>query len=123
MGSISPPQLRRIPVDAPIEDFIDAIKIDGGCICTNYIPPETVAQANAEVKPFLDADKPWQVRIVLKQRAMHPTDQNSRASFSPQRQDAVTDFSGEAQHAVRSSSCTLSTRYRPSSKCRLSLLI
>jgi hypothetical protein len=52
MGSISPPQLRRIPVDAPIEEFIEAIKKDGGCICTNYVTPEEVAQANVEVKHF-----------------------------------------------------------------------
>lgn len=62
MGSIEKPTLRRIPVDAAIEVFIDAIKKDGGCICTNYVTPEVVATANAEVKPFLDADKPWQVR-------------------------------------------------------------
>ncbi|MAD81634.1 MAG: hypothetical protein CL912_01610 [Deltaproteobacteria bacterium] len=60
MGSITKPTLRRINVDAPIEDFIEAIKKDGGCICTNYVSPAEVAQANAEVKPFLDADKPWQ---------------------------------------------------------------
>ena len=60
MGSITKPTLRRINVDAPIEDFIEAIKKDGGCICTNYVSPEEVAQANVEVKPFLDADKPWQ---------------------------------------------------------------
>lgn len=61
MGSITKPTLRRINVDAPIEDFIEAIKKDGGCICMNYVSPEEVAQANAEVKPYLDADKPWQV--------------------------------------------------------------
>ena len=61
MGSISHPQLRRIPVGAPIEEFIDAITKDGGCICTNFSTLEEVTQANAEVKPFLDTDKPWQV--------------------------------------------------------------
>lgn len=61
MGSIERPQLQRIPVDAPIEEFIEAIKKDGGCICTGYVTAEDVAAANAEVKPFLDADKPWQV--------------------------------------------------------------
>lgn len=65
MGSIERPTLQRINVDAPIEEFIGAIKRDGGCICTNYITPETVAQANAEVQPFLDADKPWQVSSLL----------------------------------------------------------
>jgi hypothetical protein len=61
MGSIERPSLRRIPVTAPIQDFIDVITKDGGCICTDYVSPEEVARANAEVKPYLDADKPWQV--------------------------------------------------------------
>lgn len=61
MGSVEKPSLQRIPVDAPIEVFIEAIKKDGGCICVNYVSPEDIAAANAEVKPFLDADKPWQV--------------------------------------------------------------
>lgn len=65
MGSVEKASLQRIPVDAPIEIFIDAIKKDGGCICTNYVSPEDIAAANAEVKPFLDADKPWQVRKIL----------------------------------------------------------
>jgi hypothetical protein len=65
MGSVERPLLKRINVDARIEEFIDAIKKYGGCICTNYITTEVVAQANAEVQPFLDADKPWQVIIWL----------------------------------------------------------
>ncbi|KAE8454313.1 hypothetical protein EG329_005238 [Mollisiaceae sp. DMI_Dod_QoI] len=63
MGSIEKPTLQRIPVDAPIEVFIETIKKDGGCICTNYVSPEDIATANAEVKPFLDADKPWQGKL------------------------------------------------------------
>lgn len=61
MDSITGPQLKRLPVDAPIEEFITAITRDGGCICTNYVTPKEVSEANAEVKPFLDANKPWQV--------------------------------------------------------------
>lgn len=61
MVPIPKPTLQRIPVNAPIEKFIAAIKKDGGCICTDFVTPEDVATANAEVKPFLDADKPWQV--------------------------------------------------------------
>jgi hypothetical protein len=61
MGSIEKPTLKRIPVDAPIEDFINAIKKDGGCICTGYVTKEDVETANAEVKPWLEKDKPWQV--------------------------------------------------------------
>jgi len=63
MIPISKPTLQRIQVDAPIEKFIEVIKRDGGCICTNFVMPEDVAAANAEVKTFLDADKPWQVSL------------------------------------------------------------
>ncbi|KAL3427434.1 phytanoyl-CoA dioxygenase [Phlyctema vagabunda] len=63
MGSIEKPTLKRIPVDAPIEEFIDAITKDGGCICTNFVSVETVEKANAEVKPWLDADKPWNGKL------------------------------------------------------------
>ncbi len=63
MGSVAKPTLQRINVDAPIEEFIEAIKKDGGCICTNFVSPEVIAKANAEVKPFLDADKPWQGKL------------------------------------------------------------
>ena len=66
MVPISKPILERIPVDAPIEQFIEAIKRDGGCICTNFATPKDVATANAEVKPFLDADKPWQVSLIVR---------------------------------------------------------
>lgn len=61
MGSIDCPVRRRINVNVPIKDFIDSIKKEGGCICTNYVMQEIAAQASAEVKPFLEADKPWQV--------------------------------------------------------------
>lgn len=61
MAPIIKATLKRLPVDAPLEDFIDAITKDGGCICTNYVTPEEVDQANAEVKPWLDKDKPWKV--------------------------------------------------------------
>ncbi|RDW80654.1 hypothetical protein BP5796_05352 [Coleophoma crateriformis] len=63
MAPIIKPTLRRLPVDAPLEDFIDAITKDGGCVCTNYVTPEEVAQANAEVKPWLDKDKPWKGKL------------------------------------------------------------
>ena len=66
MGSLEKATLRRVNVNAPIEEFIEAIKRDGGCICTNYVTPEEVTQANAEVKPFLDADKPWQVSTFIR---------------------------------------------------------
>ncbi|KAI9733254.1 MAG: hypothetical protein M1834_003338 [Cirrosporium novae-zelandiae] len=63
MGLFEKPALKRLPVDAPIEDFISAIEKDGGCIVTNYISLSDLAKANAEVKPYLDADKPWQGKM------------------------------------------------------------
>lgn len=55
---MSKPSFQRISVNAPIEEFIEAIKRDGACICTDNVTPDEVALENAEVKPFLDADKP-----------------------------------------------------------------
>jgi hypothetical protein len=65
MVPVQKPTLQRIPVDAPIEDFIEAITKDGGCICTDFVTPGDIAAANAEVKPYLDADKPWQVSLAM----------------------------------------------------------
>lgn len=105
MGSIERPQLRRIPVTAPIEVFIEAITKDGGCICTEFVTPEEVAQANAEVQPFLDSDKPWQV-VLTKLNEDFVVDL-PRANCSLQRRVDATDSSGEVQLLARSSSCTL----------------
>lgn len=104
MGSIERPTLQRIPVDAPIEVFIEVIKRDGGCICTDYVTPEDVATANAEVKPYLDADKPWQVRvynqsliILLKPRSGETL--SSRDSSLQQVVMAQSHMSREVLHA------------------------
>ena len=83
MGSVSPPSLRCIPVDAPIEEFINAITKDGGCICADFVSPEAVAKANAEVQPFLDADKPWQVSNVLIQQISTQLSQKQGQAISP----------------------------------------
>jgi hypothetical protein len=84
MGSIERPTLQRINVDAPIEDFIEAIKRDGGCICTNYVSPEIVAKANAEVQPFLDADKPWQASTPSKKAYPTPLIRTKGKLFPPE---------------------------------------
>ncbi|TVY88006.1 Dioxygenase [Lachnellula willkommii] len=63
MVAISKPTLRCVPVNAPREEFIEAIKCDGGCICTNYVTIEDVTAANAEVKPFLDSENLTQAKL------------------------------------------------------------
>lgn len=45
------------------EAIIQAIIRDGCVIIKNFTDVETVKAANAEVKPYLDADKPWEVCI------------------------------------------------------------
>jgi hypothetical protein len=57
MASMSQLQLCCIPVNAVIEEFIDAITKDGGCICTSYVTAEEAAQENTDVGQFRDADK------------------------------------------------------------------
>jgi hypothetical protein len=89
-------------VDEPIEKFIEVIKRDGGCICTNYVTPEEVAQANAEVKPFLDADKPWQVSCISP--CNDSLTDTIRASYSLPKHDAATASYGEVQPVARNSS-------------------
>ena len=42
-------------------EICQAIIADGCCIITNFTDAETVGKVNAETKPFLDDDKPWEV--------------------------------------------------------------
>jgi hypothetical protein len=110
MVPIPKPTLQRIPVDAPIEEFIEAIKKDGGCICTDFVTPEDVAAANAEVKPFLDADKPWQVSHSINIFLGFELILERRENCFRQKLDAVIGFYGGAQLVGRSFSCTLCSR-------------
>ena len=41
--------------------IIQAIVTDGCCIIMNSTDVETLKKVNAEVQPYLDADKPWKV--------------------------------------------------------------
>lgn len=43
------------------EGIIQAIIQDGCVIIKNFTDLETVQAANAEVRPYLEADKPWKV--------------------------------------------------------------
>lgn len=109
MAPIVKPTLKRLPVDAPIAEFIDAITKDGGCICTNFVPPETIERANAEVKPWLDADKPWKASEQL--NVFHFCKLTPcRENYSLQKLDVAIGCCGEVKRVVRGSSCIHSTR-------------
>jgi hypothetical protein len=110
MVPIPKPTLQRIPVDAPIEEFIEAITKDGGCICTDFATPEDIAAANAEVKPFLDADKPWQVGLTMNIFLIFQLIPKPRGNSSHQKLDAAIGFYGGAQLVERSFSCTHCSR-------------
>ena len=45
--------------------IIEAISKDGCCIITNFTNQQTVDSVNQEVKPYLEADKPWKVSEAL----------------------------------------------------------
>ena len=60
MGSLDQSAVQRIDRDN-VDGIIDALFKDGCCIITNFTDAETVAKVNEEVRPYLDADKPWKV--------------------------------------------------------------
>ena len=60
MGSVGKPPVQRISRSDP-DGIIEAIFKDGCCIATDFTDVETGTKANEEVRPYLDADKPWQV--------------------------------------------------------------
>ncbi|KAK5181863.1 hypothetical protein LTR44_006063 [Exophiala sp. CCFEE 6388] len=60
MGSISSykPQLVTLDSDTPLEEIVNAIKRDGGCIVRNLISVQSLAKVKAEAQAALDADVP-----------------------------------------------------------------
>jgi ectoine hydroxylase-related dioxygenase (phytanoyl-CoA dioxygenase family) len=61
MGSNSAPlprSIQRVPA-TETEKLFDVIKEDGCVIITGFTSPELLDQVNAEVSPYLLADKPW----------------------------------------------------------------
>lgn len=56
------PQLQRVDRSEPTK-IIQAIIDDGCCIINNFTDKETVDAVNADTRPYLDADKPWKVRL------------------------------------------------------------
>lgn len=58
----APQPLQKIDASQRAE-IIEAIKRDGAVIVKNFTSQEKVDQVNAEVRPHLDADKPWKVSV------------------------------------------------------------
>src|ERR1051326_4715732 len=50
--------IQRVPYDSPRVAFINAIERDGCVIIQNFTDMETLAKANSEVQPYLDAEEP-----------------------------------------------------------------
>jgi hypothetical protein len=62
MGSIGPqyaPGVQRLPVDAPVEDFIALLKRDGGVIVKGFVPLEVIDQCNEDIRPMLEREQKW----------------------------------------------------------------
>jgi hypothetical protein len=67
-----------------VEELVDALKIAGGVIIRNLLTKAEVDQIEADVRPWLAKDKPWEgieksIRIVVEFA-------NSQATFSHQKQ-------------------------------------
>ncbi|KAI9743081.1 MAG: hypothetical protein M1818_003376 [Claussenomyces sp. TS43310] len=58
MPSADGPTLQRISRDS-IDEIIQAIKDDGGCIIKNFTTPEAVDRVNEDTRPWLEKDRPW----------------------------------------------------------------
>lgn len=63
MGSIDvdrfPLGVQRLPVNAPVEDFITLLKRDGGVIIEKYVPQDIVDKCNQEISPQLEREQIW----------------------------------------------------------------
>lgn len=53
-------QVQRID-RADVAAITQAIINDGCCVIKNFTTLETIEKVNADVRPYLDADKPWKV--------------------------------------------------------------
>jgi hypothetical protein len=43
-----------------VSELVDALKVAGGVIVRNLLTKEEVDQLEADVRPWLDKDKPWE---------------------------------------------------------------
>jgi ectoine hydroxylase-related dioxygenase (phytanoyl-CoA dioxygenase family) len=62
MPAATTPVLQRIDA-SDVESLKRAIVEDGAVIISNFTTPELVDQVNAEIRPYLDADKPWKGKL------------------------------------------------------------
>ena len=54
-----PKGVQRLPVDAPLEDFIALMKRDGGVIVENFTTHAIMDQCAADIAPELEKDLGW----------------------------------------------------------------
>lgn len=88
MGSLGTSSIRRID-RSKAKDIIEAIFDDGCCIITNFTDADTISRVNAETRPYLDADKPWEVRFAGDDDIESSATHSSRVTCSRQRLDDV----------------------------------
>jgi hypothetical protein len=50
-------QIQRIPRSAPLARFVDALQRDGCVVVQDFTDVTTLAQAQREVQPYLDAQE------------------------------------------------------------------
>ncbi|EXJ79511.1 hypothetical protein A1O1_08775 [Capronia coronata CBS 617.96] len=55
----SQPKVQSLPIDAPLEDVINAIKLAGGVIIRNFISQETLGKMEKEIRARLEQDGEW----------------------------------------------------------------
>ena len=53
----TPKHIQRLKHSEGLEKFIEALEQDGGVIIEDFTDVETVDQANAEVKPWIEKQK------------------------------------------------------------------
>jgi len=60
MGSPRQPSFQNIHRD-DVDKIIQVIIDDGGVIIKSFTTQEAVERVNADTRPYLEGDKPWQV--------------------------------------------------------------
>lgn len=56
------PDFLRIDASEPLEKLVDSVKTYGCVIIKNFTTPEVLAGIENETRPWLQQDRPWQVR-------------------------------------------------------------
>lgn len=53
------PKVKEFPASANPDDIVQALICTGGVVIRNVIPQETLDVIEKDVRPFIEADKPW----------------------------------------------------------------